>query len=211
MDFLNKIAIILASLDNNIEREMYISKIAQEYKISKGVLLSEVEKKRQVTNNESIYSAVDISQLQNKKEKATNTRRRQEMYILTIMFSKDRKLLNQIKEEFKEKDFINEDLKKLFLNLIEIDKEHDICKINILSKIKEEENIKLITEIMYIDIKSFDKKMLLKDLIKSFAKLRYINRRDEIDKKLNSKDTEPDEKEMLETELSQIIIKMAKI
>ncbi len=211
IDFLNSVSNILAGLENNIERDMYISKIAEEYKISRGVLLSEVEKKLKLSNNEVIYTNIDITQLQSRREKSLDTRRRQEMYVISLMLIKDRKIFNEIKEKFIPGDFNNEDLRNMFCLLIEIDKELDITKSNIISKIKNEETIKLLTEVLYVDIRSFDKDKLIQDLTKSFTKFRYIKRREEIDKKLIDKDIDDDEKEMLEIEASQIIKKMAKI
>lgn len=211
IDFLNSAANILAGLENNIEREMYISKIAEDYKISKGILLAEVEKKLKVSNSETVYTNIDISQLQVRREKALDIRRRQEMYIISLMLIKDRKIFNGVKENFTEKDFNNQDLGDMFNMLLDIDKEKDITKSNIISRIKGGENIKLLTEVLYVDIKSFDKEKLLEDLVKSFTKFRYIKRREEIDDKLSDKNIDEDEKEMLEIEVSQIIKKMAKI
>lgn len=211
VDFLNSVANILAGLENNIEREMYISKIAVEYKISKGVLVAEVEKKLKISNNEAIYTNIDISQLQSRREKAIDTRRRQEMYIISLLLIKDRKIFNEIKEKFSSEDFSSEDLKDMFNLILDIDKEIDVTKSNIIPKIKDEESMKLLTEVLYVDIKSFDKEKLLDDLAKSFTRSRYIKRREEIDKKLADKNIDKDEKEVLEIEVSQIIIKMAKI
>jgi len=45
INFLNKVADLLVKVDNNLEREMYIKKLATEYKITEEALYSEVYKR----------------------------------------------------------------------------------------------------------------------------------------------------------------------
>lgn len=45
IEFLNKVAVIISKLENNVEREMYIKKFAREYEISEEAMSSEVLKR----------------------------------------------------------------------------------------------------------------------------------------------------------------------
>ena len=85
---------------------------------------------------------------------------------------------------------------------------YDISKIDILSKIEEEELIQELTEIMYIDVASNTSKFLNEVLDKKY-KNNLIKRREEIILAL-SKDISKDESEMLNVELNQIILELTK-
>ncbi len=59
IDFLNKAADMLAKINNNVEREMYIKKIAKEYEVSEGAVLGEVYKKvKPITNLRTVSAQV---------------------------------------------------------------------------------------------------------------------------------------------------------
>lgn len=209
IEFLNKVANILASIANNIERDMYIDDIVKKYRISKGALLAEIGKKTNISREETEVSSVDMSYLVNKRESSLNRRRRQEIYILNIMLSKDRKYINKIKESIKEKDFENDDLRQLYEYIINLDNTEDITKCNLLKYLTAENQIKLVTEILCINILDRDKFIL--DLESDMKKYRYDKRRTEILKRLSEKDVSKDERELLSIELNQIIINRGKL
>ncbi len=209
IDFLNKVANILAKVANNIERDMYIDEVAKKYKISKGALVAEISKKVNVSSNETVNNNIDISYLVNKRESSINKRRKQEMYILFIMLSKERKYINAIKEAVNESDFENNDLRELYSYIVQLDNKIDIAKGNILKYLTDDEKLKLVTEILCINI--LDKDKFINDLKIDLKKYRYEKRRAEILKRLSEKDVSKDERELLSIELSQIIINKGKL
>ena len=210
IEFLNKVANILAGIANNIERDMYIDDIVKKYKISKGALTAEIMKKVKATNEETaVIGNVDMSYLVNKRESSLNKRRKQEMYIIFTLLSKERKYINSIKEIVNEKDFENDDLRDLFNYIIGLDNTEDISKGNILKHLTDSDKIKLVTEILCVNI--LDKDKFLEDLKIDLKKYRYDKRREEILKRMSDKDVSKDEREMLSIELSQIIINRGKL
>ena len=86
----------------------------------------------------------------------------------------------------------------------------NLFKINVLSKFNEAESVNLITEILAIDMSFFDKDKLYLELDNTFKKYYYQKRRAEILGRLGQ-DISSDEKQMLEIELGQILLKMAKL
>ena len=200
---------ILSKVTNNIERDMYIDEIVKKYKISRGALLAEISNKIGTAVNETAINNVDMSYLVNKKESAINKRRKQEMYIIYILLSKDRKYINTIKNIIKEDDFENDDLKELYVYFKELDNSDDISKCNVLKYLTDDEKIKLVTEILCINI--VDKDKFIEDLNTEMKKYRYEKRRNEILKRLSEKDVSKDERDMLSIELSQIIINKGKL
>lgn len=212
VEFLSKVAEILSKIDNSIEQDMYIDLVVSEYNIAKEVLKEEVNKKAKKTVA-TIQKQKDISNIVvNKKlSGAQNVRKRQEQYIIALLMSNDKKISKEILEKYSAEDFENIELKDIYLELIEISKTEDLSKINVVSKFNDEEKIKIITEVLCIDMSSFDKTKLLSELETNFKKYRYLKKRDEILKRLSDSDIEQDEKSFLEIELTQILKKIGKI
>ena len=208
VDFLNGVANILAGIGNNIEREMYLNNISSVYNISKGAIVQEISKKTGVKKSlENQNVIVDIETMKNKRESSLGKKRRQEQYILALMLSKSRKIINKVKDMAHEKDFSTEELKVMYSNLKGLDKDGQLDKINVLAYFKKPEEVNLITEIMCLNINSLDKEKLILDIEREIKQDRYKVRMEEIFKRLSEKDVSQDEKEMLNVELAQIIIK----
>ena len=206
VEFLTKVAQILSTLQNDIEQEMYIDLVAKKYSVSRDAIKSEIDKRTKKEEN-----------TQNKKqlnEKAKPTimtlRKKQEEYIIALIFSKDKKIINNIFTRFSCEDFEYEEIRMLFDQLKELNTKEDLSKINLLTKFNESNNVELITEILAIDMSQFIKEKLYAELDTTFKKYYYQKRRAEILGRL-SENISSDEKQMLEIELGQILLKMAKI
>lgn len=206
--FLTEVANILAKIDNTIEREIYIDKIAKKYNIGSTSIFNEVEKRiKKVEGNQVV---IDIQSLNRKMQLVTNIRKRQEQYIIALILTKDKKMQNEIFEKIKLQDIVDEDVKSVYSFILELKEEYDINKIDILSKVKDELLMKELTEIMYLDMSNIDKNKLLNDVLKNkFTEKLYL-RRDEIFKRLDE-DISKDEKDILQLELNQIVIELSKL
>ena len=128
-----------------------------------------------------------------------------------------KKALNIVKE-YKElysivgispNDIEDENVRKIYNFIISLSNEYDINKIDILSKIQDEDMVKEITDIMYIDISGYEEK-LLQDVLKNKKKERLYTRRDEIIKRLTD-NISKDESDILKVELNQIVIELSKL
>lgn len=206
VEFLTKVADILSKLNNNIEQEMYIDLVAKKYNVSYDAIKSEIDKR----TKKEVKRENKIQLNENKEQKVLTLRKKQEEYIIALIFTKDKKIINNVFDRFGEKDFEYEDIRELYANLKELNLKEDLSKINLLSKFNESNNVNLITEILSIDMAQFDKEKLFIELDSIFKKYHYQKRRAEILGRL-SVDISSDEKEMLEIELGQILLKMAKI
>ena len=205
--FLTGVANILSKIENNIERDLYIDKISQKYGMSPGPLLKEVEKG--LKNKPSDNLVIDMQTLNKKMQLITNVRKRQEQYIVALLLSKKPKILEELFSNIQSSDIENEDVRKLFDFILSLKDNYDINKIDILSKIQDEDMIKEITDIMYIDISGYEEK-LLQDVLKNKKKEKLFTRRDEILKRLGE-NISNDEGEILKYELNQIIIELSKL
>lgn len=211
LEFLTKVADILSKINSSIEREMYVDFVTNKYNIAKSVLQEEIAKKT-VKQQVQLEKQKIISQnVSNKKiSGAHNIRKKQEQLVLALILSNDKKLSKQMLESYKESDFENEELKYIFLKIKEISTEFDIQKINISTKFEQEKDIELLTEIMCIDISSFEKAKLVAELETNFKKYGYMKKRNEILQRLSDSSVSEDEKRFLEAELSVILKKLGK-
>ena len=205
--FLTGVSNILSKIDNNIERDLYIDKISKKYGMSPGPILKEVEKGMKNKKEDDIV--LDMNALNKKMQLVTSVRKRQEQYIVALMLSKKKKIQEEIVKNISSEDIEDENVRNVYNFIINLSNEYDINKIDILSKIQDEDMLKEITDIMYIDISGYEEK-LLKDVLKNKKKERLYTRRDEIIKRLGE-DVSSDESEVLKVELNQIVIELSKL
>ena len=208
LKFLTGAADIIAKIDNSIERELYIDLISKKYNIGTGPILREVEKRIKKVSNDEIV--VDVQTLNRKMHMVTNVRKRQEQYIIALLLSKNKSIQDKIFANIKPEDINDTNTRKLYEFIINLSKSFDINKIDILSKLQDDELIKDFTDIMYIEISNVDKVKLLNDVLKNKNKEKLYLRRDEILKRLNENIT-IDEEEVLKLELNQIIVQLSKL
>ncbi|MCX8074294.1 MAG: DNA primase [Clostridia bacterium] len=206
--FLTQTANILSKIENNIERDIYIDKISEKYKIGRGPILKEIEKR--LNKNDSKNEVIDTSLLNKKIHIGSSVRKRQEQYIIALLLSKDLKIQKQIFESISVQEIEDESVKDLYNTIIGISKNFDINKIDILSRLRSEEQIKELTEVMYLDISNVDKVKMLNDILSNKKKEKFRLRRDEIIQRIGQNITK-DEEEVLQFELNQIILELSKL
>lgn len=206
--FLTEVAGILSKIDNNIERDLYIDKIARKYRMGTGPIIAEIEKR--IKGNYSSDVTIDMQSINKKMQLVTNIRKRQEQYIIALILSKDKNIQNLLFDKILPNDIYDEEVRKVYNFLIDLKDKYDINKVDILSKIQDEDLVKEITDIMYIDISNVDREKLLQDVLKNKNKEKLYIRRDEILKR-TSENISKDEMEILQLELNQIIVEISKL
>lgn len=208
INFLTSVANVIAKIDNSIERELYIDKIARKYNMSTGPILKEVEKRIKKVENDEVV--IDMQSLNRKMQLVTNIRKRQEQYIIALILTKNKRIQEEIFARITIDDLQDEDVKKVFKFITDLSNETDINKIDILTKVKDEEIMRELTDIMYIDLTNTDLNKLLQDVLKNKNKEKLYFRRDEIIKRINE-DISQDEREVLKLELNQIVLELSKL
>ena len=208
ISFLTSISSILASIENNIERDIYIEKISKKYNIGTEPIIKEVEKRLRKMENNNIN--LDMQNLSQKMKMITNIKKRQEEYIIALLLTKNRGIIKKIFECFREEDFEIDEVREIFNFLFSLNLECDISKIDVLTKIKNNDMMKSITDIMYIDINNIDAEKLLNDMLKRKEKDKLIRRREEIINKISSGVVQ-EEQELLQIELNQILLELKKL
>ena len=213
--FLNEIAKILAKVTNQMEREIYVDKIAKEYKISKEAIYAEVNKLMYKDNQGSkklekkVVTMVPKEEKKNSVSEAVLKRENLVIYLLINEYSKCyEKIKNLITLDYIQDDTNKQILKKMYE---EFEKGNSNTS-QLLDWFQDEKIISHITEIMAGDFEITDVNKAIDDLISIYEKEKLISRRNEILKKLESvSEAGSEEVKELEKELNDIILKLAKI
>lgn len=213
--FLNEIAKILAKVTNQMEREIYVDKIAKEYKISKEAIYAEVNKLMYKDNQGSkklekkVVTMVPKEEKENSVSEAVLKRENLVIYLLINEYSKCyEKIKNLITLDYIQDDTNKQILKKMYE---EFEKGNSNTS-QLLDWFQDEKIISHITEIMAGDFEITDVNKAIDDLISIYEKEKLISRRNEILKKLESvSEAGSEEVKELEKELNDIILKLAKI
>ena len=213
--FLNEIAKILAKVTNQMEREIYVDKIAKEYKISKEAIYAEVNKLMYKDSQGSKKLEKRVTTMVPKEEKSNSISEvvlKRENLVIYLLINEYSKCYDKIKNLIT-LNYIQDDTNKQILKKMYEEFEKGNSNTNqLLDWFEDEKIISHITEIMAYDFEITDVNKAIDDLINIYEKERLINRRNEILKKLdNASDTSSDDIKELEMELNDIILKLAKI
>lgn len=210
--FLNEIAKLIAKIDNTMEREVYIEKIAKEYEISKEAIYGEVNKLAYVgAKSQKILEKTKpvISHKKVEESKVSQAIKKRENTVLSILLTGDLNIYQIIKQNVKVedfKDYINQEIvKKLYEEF-----EKGNSNINSIIDMLEEEQQNHITEIMADDYEIGNIEKAIDDIMQGYEKDKLNTRKFEILELLEGS-LEADQKKNLEKELNEIIIRLAKI
>ena len=214
--FLNEVSKILAKVENNIEKEVYIDKISSEYEISKEAIYAQT--------NKLLYSGKQMEKIL-ERPKILKTRIRQdnthdnidesivrrENMIISLLLNPETNTYARIKDKISPDDFKLEKNKNIVKILYDEFEKGNSNINNILDSVEDEEIIKRITSIMVDDYNIADIEKAIIDILNIYEKERIIEEKNNILKKLEDEDLTKDEIAGLEKKLSEIIIKLAKM
>ena len=210
--FLNEIAKLISNVDNNIEREVYIEKIAKEYDISKEAIYAEVNKLTYKNiKSEKILekSKPIITHRKEEKKEVSQTIKRRENTIISILLTGDLSIYEIIKQNIKPEDFQDEVNANIAKKLYEEFEKGNSNIGGIIDKLSEEEQ-NHVTAILAEDYGIENTEKAIDDLLKNYEKEKLLERKQEIIK-LRGENISKEEQEKLLKELNEIIYKIAKI
>ena len=211
--FLNEIAKLIAKIDNTIEQEIYIEKLANGYNISKEAIFGQVNKlqysNKSKTNNLEKPKSVVIHKNEKKVENISEEMIKRENTIISILINNP-ECYKKIKENMKIEDFkydINNKIVKVLYP--ELEKEDSNISL-VLDKIEDEEIKNHLTAIMAEDYGITDNKKAIEDILKKYEREKLEKRRDELIL-LSSTETDAEKRKQFGKELNDIILKLVKI
>ena len=211
--FLNEIAKILSKIENNMEKEIYIEKIAKEYDVSKEAIYAEVNKMRyRDSKDEKVLNKARpvIKHIEkNELNEVSESTKKRENTILAILLLGDMNIYQIIKQNIKVEDFKYDIDNKIARKLYE-EFENGNSNINsIIDNLPEDEQ-NHITMIMAEDYGIDDVEKAIDDIIQTYEKEKLEERKYEILELLENQNGQENQKE-LENELNDIIYKLSKI
>lgn len=211
--FLKEIAKELSKISNNIEREVYIDKISLEYKISKEAIYSEINKLIYGKNDNEKKSVTSKIVAPQKKvvEETDQAIAKREGLIIYLLINYPSESYLKIKEIISIDDIKSQRNKKILTKLYEeLEKGHSNID-NILDWFEEEEIINYLTSIMAYDFEITEVNKCIEDILNIYLKEKLIKNRNNIINKLESKELTKEEAADYEKQLSEVIVKLAKI
>ena len=210
--FLNEVAKILANVTNSIERELYIEKIATEYKVSKESIYGEVNKLiyAKNTGEKILEKPIIKKEVKKEKPKIDEAIVKRENLIIYLLINYPQESYSKIKNIVLEQDIKLEANQKIFKKMYEEIEKGNI-NIDILNCFEEEDIINHISAIMSYDFEISDLNKCIEDIANTYEKEKLINRRQEILESLkNAQNLYSEELSNLEDELRNIVIKLKK-
>lgn len=212
--FLNEIAKILAKVTNQMERELYVEKLAKEYKISKEAIYAEITKLIYNNNQGGKKLEKKVTAMIPKTEKSDVSPAvlKRENMVIYLLVNEYAKSYDKLKNIITVEDFHDELNRQILKKMYEELEKGNISINQILDCFGDEKIISHITEIMAYDFEITDVNKAIDDLVSIYEKEKLTNRRNAIVKQLEEmSNLEDNEIKQLEKELSDIILKLAKI
>lgn len=209
--FLNEIAKLIAKIDNTMEKEIYIEKIAKGYNISKEAIYAEVNKLQYSNRKDSriLEKNKPIIKVKKQEENISKEILKRENTIIAILLN-NLDTYQIIKENIEIDDFKSEINKKI-LSEIYTEIENKNYNINIILNHMQDDNLQdHITSIMTEDYGITDNKKAITEIIHKYKREKLEKRRDEI---LRQEEQEIDieKKKQLGIELNNIILELVKL
>ncbi len=213
--FLNEVSKILSKVDNHIEKEVYIERISKEYGVSKEAIYAQTNKLQYADAKDSKVLERKIPVIRHKQEKTeTNISDaiiRRENMIISLLLNEEVHAYQSLKNVITVNDFKYEINKKIAKILYDEFEKGDSNINNLLNSIQDEEILNQITKIMSDDYDITDINKAIIDILNIYEKEKIINKKNEILSKLEDEKLTKEEIVSLENQLSEVIIKLAKM
>ena len=209
--FLNQIAKVLSTVNNKMEKEVYIDKISEEYKISKEAIYSEVNKLEYAnSSSKAILEMPKVrAELYIPKNEKISIGEKKENLIIKLLIMAQYKVYKELKDIIKPEDFKNEINRKIIETLYNKYEETNTDIEDFLILFEDENVVNKLSSIMIENEENFDIDKCLQDVIKNFNKEKLLIERNNIIQKLKNPNLSSEETLKLESQLSKILVKIA--
>lgn len=188
--FLNEVAKILSVLDNKMEQEIYIDKIAQEYSISKEAIYAQINKiQYQNSQGSKVLESGQVKRamptLKMKEEGITEAIQKREKIVIWLLINNPETTYRNIRDRISPLDLKVEKNRKIVEKLYE---EYEKGNININQILNEfeEEVVNYITGIMAENLEITDVTKAIKDVLVAFEREKLVQERNKILKDLST-------------------------
>lgn len=213
--FLTEIAKELAKIKSDIEKEVYVDKIALDYKISKEAIYAEINKLQHGNNKAEKFltqkTAPIKRDLKPQMKLNNDAVTKKENMIIYLLINYPEESYKRLKEKISYESIKNTRNKQIIKKLYEeLEKGNSIN--NVLDLFEDDEIISFLTWVMAYDFEITEVEKCIEDILNNYEKDKLISMRNEIIQALENTDNlTKEEIASLEQSLSEIIINLAKI
>ena len=207
INFLKEITQILSSVENNIEREIYIDKISKQYSISKEAIYAEVNKGKTYLSNNPEVKPIPKSF---KKPKTDSAILKRENLIIYFLINNYEESFKPISQNIKVDDFKSDENRLIYETILSSNVSSNEEILQIISNIESQEIQSHVSEILVSDYGIKSVKKGIEDIVNIYEKEHLNERKVQIIKELEQKHTK-EELESLGQELNEIIVRLTKI
>ena len=205
--FLSKLSEILAKVDSNIERDIYVDKFSSELNVGKEAIIAEIEKimfkkDSKIKNFEQIKPVIDTSKIDKGILELENM-------IIYLLAQKDLKIYLMISEVYSPEDSTLDTHKALIKKLYEVYETGDINNKDFMALCEGDEEHSLLSGLLIKETSKDDLEKLTKDIVRKIEIEKLQKRKVELIKSIQNANTE-EERGLLAQELNELIIKLAK-
>lgn len=210
--FLKEIAKVLSKIENDIEKEVYINKIAKEYTISKEAIYAEINKLENTNNKGTKILERAKPKLEVKENNIIDEQTdKREKLVIYLLINYPEKSYNIIRKNIGISDFKSLQNQNIVKKLYEELEKGNSNISNVIDWFEDEQTINYLSWILAYDFEITEINKCIADLINIYTRENILKQRNEIVKRLESKDLSKEESSELEKMLNEIIIKLAKM
>lgn len=204
--FLNKMAEVLSKVPNNIERDIYISKLSKDLGIGKEALVAEVEK---FLFKESQPSNIVVEVPKSENQNLFKTSSSKYETILYLLTSKNIKVYDKVKSTIDINDIEESAVKNIIKKIFDAYEKGIVANIDFTSLCDNDEELSIITKVMSEPNNSNDFLKITDEVLQDYAVQKMEKRKAEL---VNLMKQTKDEfiLNRYATELREIIMKSAK-
>ena len=215
--FLTEIAKELSKISSDIEKEVYVDKIATDYKISKEAIYAEINKilYQKNPNDKKTSQRKVVEKSENKSHLKLNNDSvtKKENMIIYLLINYPNESYDRLKNQISYENIKDERNKIIIKKLYEeLENGNSINSNNVLDLFEDEDIINFLSWVMAYDFEITEVEKAIDDIINNYEKDKLISVRNEIIQTLENTDNlTKEEIASLEGSLSEVIIKLAKM
>lgn len=208
--FLTKMSEVLAKIDNNIERDIYVDKFSKELGVGKEAILAEIEKKTIRNNASNSLKPLTVKQVGAEVNSAiTSASNQNEDLIIYLLSKKDESIYKELKANIDVSDIKNKLRREIIGKLYDLYESGQISTRSVDCICEKEEEYNLLAEVLMNENVNEDIQKILSEVIKNFKLEKLKLQKEELITAL-SKATTNEERESLEFELSNVIAELGR-
>lgn len=206
--FLTKMAEVLAKIENNIERDIYVDKFSLELGVGKEAILAEIEKKSLKGKQSNIVPT--FNKLSENVSKANRPNNQSEKMLIYLLSKKEQVIYEKLKSNISVSDIKDPIQKSIISKLYDLFESGQISSKSIDGVCETDEEYSVLTGILMNENMNDDIDKILSEVIKSFQLDKLNTRKSELIVKLSNTNTN-EERELLESELNEVITKLGQM